>query len=154
LRRAFYHALQRTSTRTLTFSNSLVTIILLFRKTRKNNIVIRQMKTNMSEIVHLNETDFQNEVLESDLPVLVDFTTILCRPCKMLDPVVKKLGKHWEGQVKIVKLDVDNNQNIAMQYNVMSVPTLILFINGQETHRLVGFQPKKRIIKKLTPFFP
>ena len=107
----------------------------------------------MDEIIHVNEADFQNEVLESELPVLVDFTAIWCGPCKTLDHVVAKLEKDWEGQVKIVKLDIDNNPNIAVQYSVMGVPTLMLFINGKEVHRLVGYQSKKRIIKILTPYF-
>jgi thioredoxin 1 len=103
----------------------------------------------MSELNQINEADFQTEVLDAELPVLVDFTAVWCGPCKMLDPVVKELAAEWDGQVKVVKLDVDTNQNIAMQYHVMGVPTLMLFKNGQEAHRMTGYQPKKRILKNL-----
>jgi len=106
----------------------------------------------MSEIIHIEEENFQSEVLSSRQPVLVDFTAVWCGPCKMLEPVVKELAAEWAGKAKVVKLDVDNNPNIAMQYQVMSVPTLMLFVNGEPKERLTGFQPKKRIEKKLAAF--
>ncbi len=106
----------------------------------------------MSDIQHVSEDTFQTEVLESSQPVLVDFTAVWCGPCKMLDPVVKDLAEEWNGKVKVVKLDVDHNQNLAMQYQVMSVPTLMLFNNGEVKERLTGYQPKKRIISKLVPY--
>lgn len=106
----------------------------------------------MSEIKHVTEDTFQNEVLDSAQPVLVDFTAVWCGPCKMLEPVVKELSTEWEGKAKVVKLDVDNNANLAMQYQVMGVPTLMLFVNGEPKERLTGFQPKKRIQKKFTGY--
>lgn len=107
----------------------------------------------MPDMVHVNEDNFQNEVLESDQPVLVDFTAVWCGPCKMLDPVVKQLATDWNGKVKVVKLDVDDNPGIAMHYQVMGVPTLMLFKNGQPSERVTGFQPKDRLVKKLSPHF-
>ena len=104
----------------------------------------------MSEIQHVSEETFQSEVLESLQPVLVDFTAVWCGPCKMLDPVVKALAEEWNGKVKVVKLDVDYNQNLAIQYQVMGVPTLMLFNNGEVKERLTGYKPKKHIISKLT----
>jgi thioredoxin 1 len=102
----------------------------------------------MSDIPKLTEAVFDTEVLKSTLPVIVDFTAIWCGPCKMLDPVVIQLSQDWDGKVKIVKLDVDDNSNLAMQYGVMGVPTLILFVNGNPVQRLSGYQPKDRIISK------
>ena len=105
----------------------------------------------MSEILHINEDDFQSEVLEANQPVLVDFTAVWCGPCKMLEPVVVELADEWAGKVKVVKLDVDHNASIAMQYQVMGVPTLMLFNQGQVKERLTGFRPKKQIVSKLSP---
>jgi thioredoxin 1 len=106
----------------------------------------------MSEINHVTEDTFQNEVLDSTQPVIVDFTAVWCGPCKMLEPVVKELSADWEGKAKVVKLDVDNNASLAMQYQVMGVPTLMLFVNGEPKERLTGFQPKKRIQKKFSGY--
>lgn len=103
----------------------------------------------MSELKHVGQSDFEQEVLNADIPVLVDFTAVWCGPCKMLEPVVKELSQELDGKVKIVKLDVDENQELAMQYGVMGVPTLMLFVNGEEKQRMTGYQPKKRILSKL-----
>ena len=102
----------------------------------------------MADITKLDEAAFDVEVLKSTLPVLVDFTAVWCGPCKMLEPVVMQLSKDWNGKVKFVKLDVDDNSNLAMKYGVMGVPTLILFINGSPVQRISGYQPKDRIISK------
>ena len=102
----------------------------------------------MTEIKHVNEADFQAEVLDSAQPVLVDFTAAWCGPCKMLDPVVKQLAQDWDGKVKIVKLDVDRNPNLAMQYQVLGMPTLLLFVNGQPSQRVSGYLPKDRLVAK------
>lgn len=105
----------------------------------------------MAEILKLNEAAFRSEVLNSGMPVLVDFTAVWCQPCKMLDPVVKQLADEWEGKVKVVKLDVDENPQIAMDYTIMGVPTLMLFKQGQPVERVTGFQPKDRLEKKFSP---
>jgi len=102
----------------------------------------------MPDIPKLTEAEFDIEVLKSTLPVIVDFTAIWCGPCKLLDPVVTQLSQDWGGKVKIVKLDVDDNSNLAMKYGVMGVPTLILFVNGNPVQRLSGYQPKERIVSK------
>jgi thioredoxin 1 len=102
----------------------------------------------MSDIPKLTEAIFDTEVLKSTLPVIVDFTATWCSPCKMLDPVVTQLSQDWNGKAKFVKLDVDENSNLAMQFGVMGVPTLILFVNGNPVQRLSGYQPKDRIISK------
>lgn len=106
----------------------------------------------MAELKHISEADFQSEVLEAEKPVMVDFTAVWCSPCKMLDPVVKELAEEWAESVKVVKLDIDNNPSLAMQYQVMGVPTLMLFVNGQISERITGYQPKDRILAKFGPY--
>jgi len=105
----------------------------------------------MTDISKLDEATFQNEVIESAEPVLVDFTAVWCQPCKMLDPVVEELANDWEDNVKVFKLDVDEHPNVAMNYQIMGVPTLMLFKNGEAVERVTGYQPKDRIEKKFTP---
>ena len=105
----------------------------------------------MVDIAKLSEATFQHEVLESSTPVLVDFTAVWCQPCKMLDPVVKQLAEEWDGKVKVVKVDVDDNPQLAMDYTVMGVPTLILFKGGVPVARVTGYQPKDRLQKKFLP---
>jgi thioredoxin len=102
----------------------------------------------MADIPKLTEAIFETEVLKSTMPVMVDFTAVWCSPCKMLEPVITQLYKDWEGKVKVVKLDIDDNPNLVMQYGVMSVPTLILFVGGKPVQRLTGYQPKDRILAK------
>ncbi len=105
----------------------------------------------MVELNKISDNSFKNEVLEAPVPVLVDFTAVWCNPCKMLDPIVKQLAQDWAGKVKVVKLDVDEDPDIAMEYQVMGVPTLMLFVNGEPKQRITGFQPKDRIVEKLVP---
>jgi thioredoxin 1 len=102
----------------------------------------------MADIPKISEAEFETEVLKSPIPVMVDFTAVWCGPCKMLDPVITQLSQDWTGKVKVVKLDVDDNSNLAMQFGIMGVPTLILFVNGNPMQRLSGYQPKDRIVSK------
>jgi thioredoxin 1 len=104
------------------------------------------------EILQVDEANFKLEVLEAALPVLVDFTAAWCGPCKMLDPVVKLLAQEWEGSVKVVKLDIDENQGLTVQYQVMGVPTLMLFVKGQPVQRVSGYMPKDKLVAKFKPF--
>ena len=105
----------------------------------------------MVEVEYVTEGDFQNEVLDADKPVLVDFTAGWCQPCKMIDPIVKQLAQDWDGKVKVVKLDADENPNIMMQYGVLGIPTLMLFKSGEVKERMTGFQPKDKLVTKITP---
>ncbi len=105
----------------------------------------------MTEVKYVTESDFQNEVLDEQKPVLVDFTAGWCQPCKMVDPIVKQLAQDWEGKVKVVKLDADQNPNIMMKYGVLGIPTLMLFQSGQVKERLTGYQPKDKLVSKLNP---
>ncbi len=105
----------------------------------------------MADIKHVSEASFEHEVLQSSQPVLVDFTAVWCGPCKMLDPVVKDLAKEWTDRVKVVKLDVDDSPQLATDYQVMGVPTLMLFVDGVPVQRVTGYQPKDRLQKKFSP---
>jgi thioredoxin 1 len=105
----------------------------------------------MSNIPAVSQETFQDEVLSASKPVLVDFSAVWCGPCKMLDPIVEQLANEWADQIKVVKLDVDDDPQIAMQYQVMGVPTLMLFVDGEARERLTGYQPKDRITSKLKP---
>ena len=105
----------------------------------------------MANIPEIDESTFDSEVLTGPDPVLVDFSAVWCAPCKMLDPIVEELAGEWDGKVKFVKLDVDHAPGIAMKYQVLGVPTLMLFVDGESRERITGFQPKDRIVSKLNP---
>ena len=107
----------------------------------------------MAEIREVTDGTFDEEVLQTGGLVLVDFGAEWCHPCKQLDPVVEELAADWEGQVKVAKLDIDQNVGTTMRYQVMGVPTLILFKSGEPVARLGGFMPKARIVEKLSPYF-
>jgi len=87
----------------------------------------------------VTKDNFEQEVLKAETPVMVDFYADWCGPCKMAAPVLDKLAEEFSGKVKIVKLNVDENQEIAQKYQVMSIPTVVVFKNGEETDRKIGF---------------
>ena len=107
----------------------------------------------MSSFLTVNEKSFPEQVLKASLPVIVEFGAVWCAPCKRLEPIMEKLGDEWGGKVKLVKIVVDESAIVAMNCQVMSVPTLILFVQGQEKQRLTGLQARERIIEKFTPYF-
>ena len=100
-------------------------------------------------IVILTEANFEKEVLQSEQPVLVDFWAAWCGPCKMIAPVVEEIAQEYEDKIVVAKIDVDEVPSVAAKYNVMSIPTLIVFENGKEVNRLVGFRPKAQIVAAL-----
>ena len=100
-------------------------------------------------VIMLNEDNFRQEVLKSEMPVLVDFWAAWCGPCKMVGPIVEELANDYAGKAKVCKLNVDDCGRIAQSYGVMSIPTLILFKDGQEVNRIVGFRPKAELAKML-----
>ncbi|HZK81999.1 MAG TPA: thioredoxin [Humisphaera sp.] len=93
--------------------------------------------------VEFSDQNFEQEVLKSDLPVLVDFWAEWCMPCKMLTPTIDKLAKDYAGKVKVGKLDTDANREIAIKYAINSIPTVILFKAGQVQQKFVGLRPEK-----------
>jgi thioredoxin 1 len=106
----------------------------------------------MEELKYITEETFDADVLQSDQPVLVDFTATWCGPCKMLSPVVAELAQEWSGKAKVYKMDVDTNQNTPVKYGVMGVPSLILFKGGEIAARITGFRPKKQLQTTFEPF--
>lgn len=100
-------------------------------------------------IVKVNQDNFKQEVLDSELPVLVDFWATWCMPCHMLAPIVEEIAEEWAGELKVAKLNTDESPSVAQQYGIHAIPTLIIFKNGQEVERLVGYLPKKNIEQKL-----
>ncbi len=105
----------------------------------------------MSDLSPVDESNFQAQVLEASLPVLVEFGAVWCSPCKMLEPLLNDLAKEWSGKVSLVKVDVDESVNLTMQYQVMGVPTVMLFQDGKPVERFTGYQSKDRIVSKLSP---
>jgi len=102
----------------------------------------------MAEIA-LTDQNFDNQVIQSDLPVLVDFYGEWCQPCKLLAPIISQVAKDLDGRVKIGKLDVDKNPQTAQKYGVMGIPTMIFFKDGKEVKRIVGLRNKENLINEL-----
>jgi thioredoxin 1 len=99
--------------------------------------------------LEVNESKFNDEVIKSDKPVLVDFWAPWCGPCRMVAPVVEDISKEYKDKLKVVKVNVDENSGIADKYQVTNIPTLMLFKNGDVVNTMVGFQPKPALEKAI-----
>lgn len=106
----------------------------------------------MGNYVILNDDNFEQEVIKSDVPVLIDFWAEWCMPCKMIAPIVEELANEYQGKLKVGKLDVDSNPQVSMKYGIRSIPTLLIFKNGQPVDQIIGAVPKKVILDKLLPY--
>ncbi|MDL5054480.1 thioredoxin [Oscillatoria laete-virens NRMC-F 0139] len=100
-------------------------------------------------VLIVNEGNFEAEVLKSDVPVLVDFYAEWCGPCKMLAPLIDQIANEKKGQVKVTKIDIDNNHGLAAQYGIRAVPTMLVFAKGQVRDQIVGMTTKKDLEAKL-----
>jgi thioredoxin 1 len=103
-------------------------------------------------ITNLSDTNFDEEIKSSDEPVLVDFWAEWCGPCKMIGPTLEEIGKDYAGRLKIVKLNVDDAPDTARRYEVMSIPTLILFKDGEPSLRIIGAKGKGQLVQEIDPF--
>ena len=104
----------------------------------------------MGNYVELNDANFEEEVLKSDIPVLVDFWAEWCAPCRVIEPLVDELAQQYSGKVKVGKMDVDQNPQSSMNYGIRSIPTLLFFKEGKPVEQLLGAVPKDQIEEKIT----
>ncbi len=106
----------------------------------------------MKNVIEGTDFNFEQEVLKSDVPVLVDFWAPWCGPCRMVSPIVEQIATEYEGKLKVVKLNTDENQDVAIRYGIRSIPTLGIFNNGQVVDGIIGAVPKQMIENKIKPF--
>jgi len=99
--------------------------------------------------VNVDDSNFEQQVLQANTPVLVDFWATWCGPCRMVAPVVEELAKEYEGRISFTKVDVDQNPKTASRYSIMSIPTLIIFKQGKPLSHIVGFRPKEELKRSL-----
>src|SRR5437773_1185549 len=103
----------------------------------------------MGNAVTVTDQSFEQEVLQSPVPVLVDFWAVWCGPCKMIAPSVEQLASEYEGKLKVVKLDIDSNPDVPPRYGIQGIPTLLLFKGGELVEKMVGAWPKQNILAKI-----
>ncbi|MEM9922706.1 MAG: thioredoxin [Cyanobacteria bacterium P01_D01_bin.50] len=106
----------------------------------------------MSSATQVTDSTFKQEVLDSEVPVLVDFWAPWCGPCRMVAPVVDEISSQFEGQIKVVKVNTDENPNVASQYGIRSIPTLMIFKGGQKVDMVVGAVPKTTLANTLDKY--
>lgn len=114
--------------------------------------LVEMEEIRMKDIETIAEQDFEQRVLGADKPVLVEFGAVWCGPCKRLEPELTRLSQEWGDRLEVVSVDVDEASDLAMQFMVLSVPTLILFQNGEAIKRVSGFQPLQRLKETFEPY--
>jgi thioredoxin 1 len=103
----------------------------------------------MSDLMEFTDVNFDSEVVKSDIPCLVDFWAEWCGPCRMVGPVVEEIAKEYAGKLKVGKLNVDDNNKTAVQYGIMSIPSLLFFNGGKVVDQVIGAVPKKQLVQKI-----
>jgi thioredoxin 1 len=103
----------------------------------------------MADIPQVTDGTFEQEVLQSDVPALVDFWAVWCAPCHMVTPIMEELAKDYQGRLKVFKLDVDNNPATAAKYGIFSIPSILLFKDGKVATQIIGAMPKKHFVERL-----
>ncbi len=103
----------------------------------------------MGNTVHTTDANFKNDVMDSKIPVLVDFWAEWCGPCRLVSPLLDELAKEYEGKIKIAKVNVDENQQVSIDFHIRSIPTLLFFKNGQMVKQLVGAHPKTKLVEEI-----
>ncbi len=103
----------------------------------------------MAQQHEITDASFDAEVIKSTIPVLIDFWAPWCGPCRIVSPIVEEISKDYEGKIKVGKINTDDNQQVATQYGIMSIPTLMIFKNGEVKERIVGAQPKEAITARI-----
>ena len=105
----------------------------------------------MSAALNLTEKNFENEVIKSSLPVLVDFWAEWCGPCKMMSPIIDQVASDMQGKLKVAKVNVDEEQELAARFNIMSIPTMIVFKTGKPVEMVIGAMSKDQLLNKIKP---
>ena len=108
-----------------------------------NDVLKNERRLDMSDVLHVTDDNFEQEILKSDIPAMVDFWADWCGPCKMVGPIVEELAKEYKGKIKIAKMNVDQNQKTPARFGIRSIPTLIFFKNGEVVNVIIGAQPKE-----------
>ena len=105
----------------------------------------------MGKPIKITDDSFESDITQAERPILVDFWATWCGPCQMIAPVLEEIAEEYDGQLTIAKLDVDHNPKTPQKFQVMGIPTLILFKDGEAIERITGYMPKERLLSKLTP---